>query len=125
MRLIGLSPGVNSSAFSDGYVMHEAKYNAGGNAIMGRSNGCPAFVPGHGAPLTHAQFRVYRAAFDGLLACAAGDAPVADCAVRWEADLGPLLPEGQRRLSRMLLDYYFQNVLRAEPARRDRYCRAG
>jgi hypothetical protein len=51
MRLIGLSPGVNSSAFRDGYVMHEAKYNAGGNAIMGRSNGCPAFVPGHGAPI--------------------------------------------------------------------------
>ncbi len=82
-------------------------------------------VPGHGAPMTHAQFGQYRRAFDGLLACAAGDAGVADCAARWENDLGPLLPENQRRLSRMLLDYYFQNVLRAGPAKRDRYCRAG
>ena len=44
---------------------------------------------------------------------------------RWERDLGSLLPEPQHRLSRMLLDYYFQNVLRTEPAKRDRYCRAG
>jgi glyoxylase-like metal-dependent hydrolase (beta-lactamase superfamily II) len=82
-------------------------------------------VPGHGAPMTHAQFATYRHAFDDLLACAAGDAPVADCAAGWERDLGPLLPEGQRKLGRMLLDYYFQSVLRAEPAKRDRYCRAG
>ena len=67
----------------------------------------------------------YRIAFDGLLACAAGDTSVADCATRWERDLGSLLPEPQHRLSRMLLDYYFQNVLRTEPAKRDRYCRAG
>ena len=82
-------------------------------------------VPGHGAPMTHAQFATYRHAFDDLLACAAGNAAVADCAAGWERDLGPLLPESQRRLSRMLLDYYFQSVLRAEPAKRDKYCRAG
>jgi hypothetical protein len=31
--------------------MHEAKYNSGGDAVMGRSNGCPAFIPGRGAPI--------------------------------------------------------------------------
>lgn len=82
-------------------------------------------VPGHGAPMTHAQFAAYRRAFDGLLACAAGGAGVADCAQGWERDLGPLLPQGQRKLGRRLLDYYFRNVLRAPPAKRDRYCRAG
>jgi glyoxylase-like metal-dependent hydrolase (beta-lactamase superfamily II) len=82
-------------------------------------------VPGHGAPMTHVQFAVYRHAFDGLLACAAGDAGVADCATGWERDLGALLPANQHRLGRMLLGYYFQSVLRAEPAKRDRYCRAG
>lgn len=51
MQLHGLTPGVNDDALSDGYVMHEAKYNSGGNAIMGRSWGCPAFVPGKGAPV--------------------------------------------------------------------------
>ena len=51
MQLHGLTPGVNDDALSDGYVMHEAKYNSGGNAVMGRSWGCPAFVPGRGAPV--------------------------------------------------------------------------
>ena len=51
VRLRGLTPGVNTDAFSDGVVMHEAKYNKDGNAVMGRSHGCPAFVPGKGAPL--------------------------------------------------------------------------
>lgn len=82
-------------------------------------------VPGHGAPMTHAQFATYRHAFDQLLACAAGNATVAECAADWERDLGPLLSADQRKLSRLLLDYYFQSVLRAEPAKRDRYCRAG
>jgi glyoxylase-like metal-dependent hydrolase (beta-lactamase superfamily II) len=81
-------------------------------------------VPGHGAPMTHAQFAAYRHAFDGLLDCAAGHAGVADCAEGWERDLGPLLPANQHGLARSLLDYYFRGVLRAEPAKRDRYCRA-
>lgn len=51
MQLHGLTPGVNDDALSDGYVMHEAKYNSSGNSVMGRSWGCPAFVPGKGAPV--------------------------------------------------------------------------
>ena len=87
------------------------------------AQGFDSLVPGHGAPMTHAQFATYRHAFDDLLACAAGDATVADCAAGWERELGPLLPPDQRRLSRLLLDYYVPNVLRAEPAKRDKYCR--
>jgi glyoxylase-like metal-dependent hydrolase (beta-lactamase superfamily II) len=99
----------------------------GWSEALGRLDAQPfdTLVPGHGAPMTHAQFAVYRHAFDDLLACAAGDAGVADCAAGWERDLGPLLPADQRELSRMLLDYYFGNVLRAAPATRDKYCRAG
>jgi hypothetical protein len=50
MRLVGLSS-TNDDALGKGVVMHEAPYNVGGNATMGRSYGCPAFVPGQGAPL--------------------------------------------------------------------------
>jgi hypothetical protein len=48
--MIGLTPGVNNEALGDGVVMHEAKYNSA-SGIMGRSHGCPAFVPGRGKPL--------------------------------------------------------------------------
>ena len=51
LRLDGLSPGVNKEARDQGVVMHEAYYNQDGNVPMGRSWGCPAFVPGKGAPI--------------------------------------------------------------------------
>lgn len=46
MTLEGLVKGVNDKARSQGVVMHEAYYNTG--SIMGRSFGCPAFVPNEG-----------------------------------------------------------------------------
>lgn len=81
-------------------------------------------VPGHGAPLDHAQFRQYRMAFDHLLTCAAGAGPADDCADAWMRDAGPLVPPGDVPLARDLLGYYIGKVLRAPPAQRDRYCPA-
>jgi hypothetical protein len=49
--LNGLSGRVNGSARADGVLMHEAYYNFNGAQKMGKSFGCPAFVPGHGAPI--------------------------------------------------------------------------
>ncbi|WP_417335495.1 murein L,D-transpeptidase catalytic domain-containing protein [Halobacteriovorax marinus] len=46
MRMDGLSDGVNDKARAQGVVMHEAYYNTG--SVMGRSFGCPAFVPKQG-----------------------------------------------------------------------------
>lgn len=46
MRMDGLVDGVNNEARNQGVVMHEAYYNRGD--IMGRSFGCPAFVPDEG-----------------------------------------------------------------------------
>jgi hypothetical protein len=48
--LYGLSTS-NSDAEGAGVVMHEANYNEGGDKVMGRSYGCPAFVPGRGGPV--------------------------------------------------------------------------
>ncbi len=50
MTLIGLSS-TNEDALGSGVVMHEASYNEGGDAVMGRSYGCPAFVPGKGGAI--------------------------------------------------------------------------
>ncbi len=54
MRMVGLSS-TNSEALGAGVVMHEAYYNqdamSGRPAKMGRSYGCPAFLPGRGGPV--------------------------------------------------------------------------
>ncbi len=70
-------------------------------------------VPGHGAPMTPADFARYRSAFDGLLACAAGDAADAVCVDGWLAAAGPLLTDADAQgQARGLLEYYLPTVLR-------------
>lgn len=79
-------------------------------------------VPGHGAPMTHAQLHAYRVAFDHLLACTAGKTTDAQCHRGWIDDAGALIPAGDRKLADTLLDYYIPQVLRAPDSRRLRYC---
>jgi glyoxylase-like metal-dependent hydrolase (beta-lactamase superfamily II) len=81
-------------------------------------------VPGHGAPMSRADFRTWRRAFEGLLSCAAGEAEPATCARAWVDALGALLPVAEHPRARGMAAYYLRQHLRAEPAQRDRYCSA-
>ena len=80
-------------------------------------------VPGHGAPLTRAQFETWRGAFDGLLRCAASEAAPAECAAGWRAAAGALLDGHPRGLTDELLQYYVTQRLRGPAAGAD--CPAG
>jgi len=80
-------------------------------------------VPGHGAAMDHARFKLYRSAFDRLLVCAAGTAASTTCIDGWLRDASALMPPTDAKLARGLLGYYIDQVLRAPPAKRDRYCR--
>ena len=53
-------------------------------------------VPGHGAPMTRAQFEVYRSAFDGYLACVASERSAATCGAGWAAAIVTLEPDDAR-----------------------------
>lgn len=79
-------------------------------------------VPGHGPPLTREQFGRWRRAFDGLLACAAGDAPRDACIDGWLRDVGDLVPVGEQAFARKLLGYYMDQNLRADPAPAATFC---
>jgi hypothetical protein len=82
-------------------------------------------VPGHGAPLSRAQFDRYRVACGNLFSCAAGAAGKPVCIDAWLQDARDLFPASEIALARSSLDYYL-DVLRAPdggPAKR--YCRAG
>ena len=69
-------------------------------------------VPGHGAPMTRAQFATYRRAFDRLLACAGGKASKDACIDGWLRDAKSLVPESDAKLARGLLGYYLEGILR-------------
>jgi len=81
-------------------------------------------IPGHGPPLDHAQFRIYRRAYDALLACTAGAAEKNACIDGWVERAKTLLPESERAFARRLLDYYIDNSLRAPAQKTAALCHA-
>lgn len=70
-------------------------------------------IPGHGEPMSRAQFDGYRGAFNAFMDCVASDAAPARCASDWQAGVAPLL--GDERMRRMALEYaeYYVGMLRA------------
>jgi len=81
-------------------------------------------VPGHGAPMGRADLATYRRAFDRLLECAAGKSPKQACIDGWMSDAAPLIPAGDEKLARGLLDYYVDGNLRGDAAQKAKLCAA-
>jgi len=79
-------------------------------------------VPGHGRPLDRDGLAAYRDGFDHLLACGASERPVVACVEAWLADLGPLVPDGERAFASAMLGYYVQSALRGDAERTARLC---
>jgi glyoxylase-like metal-dependent hydrolase (beta-lactamase superfamily II) len=80
-------------------------------------------VPGHGTPMSRAQFLTWRSAFDNLLDCAATDATRAECIAGWQRDAARFVPPGDERRIAGMVGYYLDTRLRAAPEERDRWCR--
>jgi glyoxylase-like metal-dependent hydrolase (beta-lactamase superfamily II) len=79
--------------------------------------------PGHGAPMTHAQFVRWRAAFDKLLDCSASARGDAECKAGWMRDAAPFVRGEDPARIGGLLDYYLKTRLRPAAGRRE-YCPA-
>lgn len=78
-------------------------------------------VPGHGAPMSHRDFAVYRHAFDHLLHCAASGSQQ-DCVDGWFSDAAPLLKPADAPYGRALLAYYWDGFLKPGATGRQRWC---
>jgi hypothetical protein len=71
--------------------------------------------------MTREDFNTYRRGFANLLACGRSGKPTDDCTSGWLTDLGPLVPDGDRKFASSLMDYYV-GVLRADPAKVAKLC---
>lgn len=80
-------------------------------------------VPGHGAPMTRADFLVYRRAFAALVDCAASAAAAPACAEGWAASIAPLIGDDSRARQRAtsMTAYYVAKLLRGDGGKR-KYC---
>lgn len=70
-------------------------------------------IPGHGGPMSRAQFGAYRKAFDALIACAATARDAAACAADWTAAVAALPGAGPEKQAQGMTLYYVKDVLRA------------
>ncbi len=64
-------------------------------------------VPGHGVPMSRAEFDTYRRAFGRFRACVGSDSTAAACAAGWTQEVGSLLgSEADRRQATEYATYY-------------------
>ena len=82
-------------------------------------------IPGHGAPMTRADFTAWRAAFDAFVECGQSDRPRADCVAGWRRAAARFIPAGAERMIDGLAGYYVGSRLRAAPEERGRFCEGG
>lgn len=82
-------------------------------------------IPGHGAPMSRADFTAWRAAFDAYVDCGQSDRPRADCVAGWRRDAARFIPAGSETLVDASAGYYLDSRLRSAPAERARYCEGG
>jgi len=80
-------------------------------------------IPGHGEPMTHAQFLIWRTAFGNLVDCGSSDRPRADCIAGWRRDAAIFMRPGRERMIDEMVGYYIDSRLRAAPEERQHYCR--
>jgi glyoxylase-like metal-dependent hydrolase (beta-lactamase superfamily II) len=65
-------------------------------------------VPGHGEPMTRAQFDTYRGAFNAYMDCVGSSSEAGQCAAGWATAVAPLIGGGEResRMARGYAEYY-------------------
>jgi glyoxylase-like metal-dependent hydrolase (beta-lactamase superfamily II) len=78
-------------------------------------------VPGHGEPMSRADFMTWRWAYDALLSCALSDAPEAQCIAGWDRNAARFIDAAHKQYVDEALSYYIKERLRA-PEQQGRYC---
>ncbi|MGE0594825.1 MAG: MBL fold metallo-hydrolase [Hyphomonadaceae bacterium] len=63
-------------------------------------------VPGHGEPMSRAQFDSYRQGFNAFMACVNSDAEAAQCGTVWVEGVRPLLTPESEASARAYAEYY-------------------
>lgn len=82
-------------------------------------------VPGHGKPMSRAEFSMYRGAFDGYIDCANSSRDASECSAAWLRDVGPLLKSNgmEPKQAAGMAGYYASEVLRANRGN-SKFCQA-
>jgi glyoxylase-like metal-dependent hydrolase (beta-lactamase superfamily II) len=80
-------------------------------------------IPGHGDPMSRADFLTWRKAYSDFIACGRSAAPKGTCVDGWERSAAKFIDEAHRAYVRGAAAYYIDTRLRSSPEEQQRYCK--
>lgn len=80
-------------------------------------------IPGHGEPMSRAQFLAWRTAFNNFSDCGGSSRAREQCADGWVRDAAAFIPVREAARMREYALYYLDSRLRAAEPERSRFCR--
>jgi glyoxylase-like metal-dependent hydrolase (beta-lactamase superfamily II) len=80
-------------------------------------------IPGHGEPMTRADFQQWRTAYDNFVDCGHSTRPGKECVQGWSRDAAKFIDAAHKDYAAGAAGYYLQTRLRSSPDEQQRYCR--
>jgi len=80
-------------------------------------------IPGHGDPMTRADFAAWRTAYDNFIACGRSAAPEKQCIAGWQRDAAKFIEPDHKDYVNGAAAYYLETRLRSSPEEQQRYCK--
>jgi glyoxylase-like metal-dependent hydrolase (beta-lactamase superfamily II) len=79
-------------------------------------------IPGHGEPMTRADFLEWKTAYDNLVSCGHSTAPVKTCVEGWQKDAAKFIDADHKAYVGEAADYYLTTRLRSSPEEQQKFC---
>jgi glyoxylase-like metal-dependent hydrolase (beta-lactamase superfamily II) len=80
-------------------------------------------IPGHGDPMTRADFLQWRGAHNHFVDCGHSSAPAKQCVAGWSRDAAKFIDAAHQGYAEGAAGYYLQTRLRSSPQEQQRYCK--
>jgi len=80
-------------------------------------------IPGHGAPMSRADFGQWKLAYENLLKCGRSTADKASCVAGWRHDAARFIDEAHQQYASEAAEYYIDTRLRSSAAEQQKYCK--
>ena len=80
-------------------------------------------IPGHGDPMTRAQFLRWKTAFDRFVDCGRSTRLKEECVASWKRDAAPFIDAGHADYVTEAAGYYLEARLRSSPEEQEKYCK--
>jgi glyoxylase-like metal-dependent hydrolase (beta-lactamase superfamily II) len=80
-------------------------------------------IPGHGDPMTRADFFEWRTAYDNFVDCGHSARPARECVEGWSRDAAKFIDAAHAGYVKDVAGYYLQTRLRSSPLEQQRFCK--